>query len=356
MSKNQYSNELIRFHTLMNINESDGFKETPINQHRLFKNTVKLAPDGRVYGVVQEGNKYFIKTTLLEEGKKLDAADFSYLGGIQNPLKGRYNSYNDALKRLNEGIISEQNIIGDIDQKSKLLFESYIKEADEETVVDEPAPETETESKPEAEPEATDEPAPEAEPEMVDEPAPEAEPEREPEMVDDVDTSDEVELGDDEQVDMSDEGGEDVEANADVSMDVDSEDGTEGDEDDIKALAGKFVAEIQRPDIDDNEKIESINQMVGNLFGYLKKNTNVKEPVVAKIQEKIEEINSSQDEVQVGESYHMNEAKKKQLKSDVMKMVNEAAKYNPKVKVLLEKLEKVKSKKLIKESTKKKSN
>ena len=362
MSKKVYSNDLIRFHSLMNINESEGYKETPISQHRLFKNTVKLSPNGRVYGVVQEGNKYFIKTSLLEEGKKLDATDFSYLGGLQNPLKGRYNSYNDAVKRLNENIISEQNMYGDVDKKSKMLFESYIKEADDETVVDgEPEPEMETEPTPEPEPEPSPEPTPEVEPEVETEPEPEVEPEMtddaeaeietEPSPEGETDMGDEVELNDNEKVELSDD--EEVETDGtEVAPegDMGSEEETGNEEDDIKALAGKFVAEIQRPDIEDSEKIESVNQMIGNLFGYLKKNQTVKSAVVAKMQEKIEELNSGSEEVVESKFYKVNEAKKKKLKGDVLKMVNEASKYNPKIKTLLEKLEKTRSKKLIKEN------
>jgi len=60
---------------------------------------VKKASDNKVYAIVRENSKYFIKTT--DKKQNLTESDFDYLGGLGNKPKYSYNSYEDATKNLN---------------------------------------------------------------------------------------------------------------------------------------------------------------------------------------------------------------------------------------------------------------
>jgi len=62
---------------------------------------VKIGPDGKTYGIVREGHKYFIKIADVLPGTAVMVEDFKYIGGLANKNKERYDSYADALKRLN---------------------------------------------------------------------------------------------------------------------------------------------------------------------------------------------------------------------------------------------------------------
>lgn len=84
---------LDRIKSLMNINESA----------RDIKNSVveiaKLSSDGKVYGIVRENHKYYIKIT--NKTENLVAEDFAYIGGLKNKTSEVYPSYAKALKQLN---------------------------------------------------------------------------------------------------------------------------------------------------------------------------------------------------------------------------------------------------------------
>jgi hypothetical protein len=53
------------------------------------------AADGKVYGIVREGTKFYIKRT--EKGKETLAESFDYIGGLNNKKDYEYTSYNNAL-------------------------------------------------------------------------------------------------------------------------------------------------------------------------------------------------------------------------------------------------------------------
>ena len=87
------NDQINRMKGLMNI--------TPINEDT--KTSVveltKRGPDGKVYGIVRENHKYFIKVT--DKSNDLVAEDFSYIGGLQNKTDKAYDSYSQATKQLN---------------------------------------------------------------------------------------------------------------------------------------------------------------------------------------------------------------------------------------------------------------
>jgi len=72
---------------------------------------VKKAANNKVYAIIRENSKYFIKIT--DKKESLTESDFDYIGGLGNKSKHSYNSFEDAtfhlnlmfneLNRINEG-------------------------------------------------------------------------------------------------------------------------------------------------------------------------------------------------------------------------------------------------------------
>lgn len=57
-----------------------------------------LAADGKEYGILREGNKFYIK--IAPKGKGTLSEAYDYIGGIVNKKNYQYSSYNDALKNF----------------------------------------------------------------------------------------------------------------------------------------------------------------------------------------------------------------------------------------------------------------
>jgi hypothetical protein len=95
------------------------------------------AADGKIYGIVREGTKFFIKRT--EKGKESLAESFDYIGGFNNKKDYEYTSYNNALKQfelkirsINEAITGKGNFnTFDFDKKENLVIEATDKMAKE---------------------------------------------------------------------------------------------------------------------------------------------------------------------------------------------------------------------------------
>jgi hypothetical protein len=77
----------------------------------------KKGPDGKVYAIVKENHKYFIKVA---EGETISSNDLEYMGGLKNKIKESYPSYEKATKRLlhkfneiarTQGLYYEGNIL-----------------------------------------------------------------------------------------------------------------------------------------------------------------------------------------------------------------------------------------------------
>jgi hypothetical protein len=88
---------------------------TPINEND--SNSViqltKVAPDGSIYAVVRENQKYFIKKA--EKTDNLVAESFKYLGGLKNKNSEAYPTYAKAIKKLNLKFISLNEAYGKTD-------------------------------------------------------------------------------------------------------------------------------------------------------------------------------------------------------------------------------------------------
>tara|TARA_R110000796_G_scaffold11198_5_gene37381 strand:+ start:6199 stop:6921 length:723 start_codon:yes stop_codon:yes gene_type:complete len=80
------------------------------NVKRSVVELTKLGPDGKVYGIVRENHKYFIKVTDKTENPITE--DFQYIGGLQNKLEKAYDSYSSATKQLNLKFLSLNEAIG----------------------------------------------------------------------------------------------------------------------------------------------------------------------------------------------------------------------------------------------------
>jgi hypothetical protein len=115
------------------------------------------AVNGRIYGIVKENDKYFIKTSTANKKEKLDESDFSYVGGLANKLDYRYNSLTEAQRNLTY-------ILSTVEQSFGLISEEVApeeKEAPKAEVTPEPVIKTPVASTTSPAPEATPTPAPE---------------------------------------------------------------------------------------------------------------------------------------------------------------------------------------------------
>lgn len=65
----------------------------------------KVAPDGKTYGILKEGTKYYIKVAPVKDTKVL-AEDYDYIGGITNKKRYEYDSYANAYKQFDLKMMS----------------------------------------------------------------------------------------------------------------------------------------------------------------------------------------------------------------------------------------------------------
>jgi hypothetical protein len=86
----------------------------------------KKGPDGKIYGIVRENHKYFIKVT--DKSENLIAEDFNYIGGLKNKTDKAYNSYSQATKQLNLKFISLNEALGKKDSINVLKNDSLLNE------------------------------------------------------------------------------------------------------------------------------------------------------------------------------------------------------------------------------------
>jgi hypothetical protein len=102
----------------------------PVNENtnRSVVELTKKGPDGKVYGIVRENHKYFIKTS--DKTQNLVVEDFNYIGGLKNKTDKSYDSYSQATKQLNLKFISLNEALGKSDvinilKNDNLLSESF---------------------------------------------------------------------------------------------------------------------------------------------------------------------------------------------------------------------------------------
>lgn len=83
--------QIARMKGLMTYGMVTESKRTPV------KDSIE-GPDGKVYAIIREGARYYIKST--NKGNELVAESFDYIGGFMNKKNNEYSSYNQASKNL----------------------------------------------------------------------------------------------------------------------------------------------------------------------------------------------------------------------------------------------------------------
>lgn len=95
--------ELSRMKNLMNFGMVN---ESRTNNYNTLEHYTEGA-DGKLYGIVKEGTKYYIKqASKPKNGGKIIAEKFDYIGGWMNRKKNEYASYVDTLKNFDLKMMS----------------------------------------------------------------------------------------------------------------------------------------------------------------------------------------------------------------------------------------------------------
>ena len=121
----RFNDQMSRMKNLMNYGV---VSENTNNGNHSIEFTAEAA-DGKIYGIVREGTKFYIKRT--EKGKESLTESFDYIGGWNNRKDYEYNSYNNALKQfelkvrsINEAITGKGDFNAfDLDKKENLVIE-----------------------------------------------------------------------------------------------------------------------------------------------------------------------------------------------------------------------------------------
>lgn len=92
-------NQLERMRALMNYGLKNEEKQYSSVEYQ------KKGADGKTYGIVREGTKYYIKVSE-DKGSNLMKESFDYIGGFCNRKNNEYSSYANALKQFDLKMIS----------------------------------------------------------------------------------------------------------------------------------------------------------------------------------------------------------------------------------------------------------
>ena len=92
-------NQLERMRALMNYGLKNEEKQYSSVEYQ------KKGADGKTYGIVREGTKYYIKVSE-NKGSNLMKESFDYIGGFCNRKNNEYSSYANALKQFDLKMIS----------------------------------------------------------------------------------------------------------------------------------------------------------------------------------------------------------------------------------------------------------
>lgn len=89
----KFDTQLSRMGYLMNYESplKENKQHSPIEYHT-------TGADGKIYGIIKEGSKYYIKTT--QKGKENILESYDYINGYRYRNENGYNSYNEATKQL----------------------------------------------------------------------------------------------------------------------------------------------------------------------------------------------------------------------------------------------------------------
>jgi hypothetical protein len=120
------NSQLARMRSLMKfgINEGKNVAYTGVEYE-------KVGADGKLYGIVREGAKYYIKTSPSKKGKL--AENYEYIGGFRNRKDNEYKSFAEAQKQFDLKMMSinEANA-----PEKKIVVESWNPDKQEELTVE----------------------------------------------------------------------------------------------------------------------------------------------------------------------------------------------------------------------------
>ena len=100
MNKVNTNDQLNRMKSLMNYGLQTESKNAPYSAVEY----QKVGADGKVYGIVREGTKYYIKSA--PNKQNLIKEDFGYIGGFRNRKDNEYTSYANAQKHFDLKMMS----------------------------------------------------------------------------------------------------------------------------------------------------------------------------------------------------------------------------------------------------------
>lgn len=120
------NSQLARMRSLMKfgINEGKNVAYTGVEYE-------KVGADGKLYGILREGAKYYIKTSPSKKGKL--AENYEYIGGFRNRKDNEYKSFAEAQKQFDLKMMSinEANA-----PEKKIVVESWNPDKQEELTVE----------------------------------------------------------------------------------------------------------------------------------------------------------------------------------------------------------------------------
>lgn len=98
-TKNDVNSQITRMKALMKfgVNEGKNVAYTGVEYE-------KVGADGKMYGIVREGSKYYIKTSPNKKGKI--AENYDYIGGFRNRKDNEYSSFAEAQKQFDLKMMS----------------------------------------------------------------------------------------------------------------------------------------------------------------------------------------------------------------------------------------------------------
>ena len=91
----------------------------PINESKSLSTVelIKKSPNGKYYGVIRENKKYFIK-------ESNDGSNFDFIGGVGNKTKNQFESYEQAVRRLNLMLESSDVLTPDLIEEKKFVIKT----------------------------------------------------------------------------------------------------------------------------------------------------------------------------------------------------------------------------------------
>ena len=123
---NKINNQLDRMKAMMTYGLQTESKKDSYNSVEYQRE----GADGKLYGIVREGTKFYIKVSDKTKGALKE--DFNYIGGFRNRKDNEYTSYANALKQFDLKMVSLKEAKGN----TKLMVESWNPENNEKLMVE----------------------------------------------------------------------------------------------------------------------------------------------------------------------------------------------------------------------------